>query len=115
MKKILIVEDHELLRMTFTHYTQQAVPNSLVCAVGTIEQGIEFIRTNRADVILVITDWHLPDGLGKTMIDTAQSQSIPSILTSSCNEPLNHGAHLFIPKMKFDERIEGAIQQLLQT
>jgi DNA-binding NarL/FixJ family response regulator len=67
--KILLVDDHELLRGGLILSLRHVCPEAVCAEAGTLSEA-KAILASQADVELVLTDLHLPDSDGvRTLID----------------------------------------------
>jgi DNA-binding NarL/FixJ family response regulator len=66
MKRILVVEDHDLFRQSLTNLLDREPDFEVVGQARSISEGRDLCASETFDV--VILDLHLPDGDGKYLI-----------------------------------------------
>jgi two-component system, NarL family, invasion response regulator UvrY len=114
--KILIVDDHQLIRHSFKSLLSNMDGMEVIGDVATGEEAIEFTRTHHPDVILM--DLRMPGigGLTATQKITENYGESRILVISSCDtEPfpstaLAGGATGFISKSSSNEELLSAIR-----
>ncbi len=86
MKKILIVEDSEMVMKVLRHLTAQ-YPQYLALFATSMAQAQEIISQEQGGVFAALVDLNLPDAPSGEVVDYVLSQKIPTIvLTGSYDE-----------------------------
>lgn len=119
MKRILIVDDHALLRLGLTHALSHALAKPEIGEAQDAQTGLERIRKERWD--LVILDVNLPDRSGLDIIIDIRhaAPKLPVLIVSGCSEDefaihaLKAGAGGFINKMSPPDEIMKAVRKVL--
>ncbi|MBU6409699.1 MAG: response regulator transcription factor, partial [Verrucomicrobia bacterium] len=118
-KKILLVDDHPLMRRGQADLLNRE-PDMEVCGdVGTAREAIETIAASRPDLVLV--DMGLPDKDGLELIKdiAALHPGLPSLAMSMQDESLyaarvlRAGGRGYIMKSEGPERLAAAIRTVL--
>ncbi|WP_221031676.1 response regulator transcription factor [Actomonas aquatica] len=60
--KILLIEDHSMVRQMMAHLVREDLGHELVADCTSVTEGTAAVREHKPD--LVIADWMLPDGRG---------------------------------------------------
>jgi DNA-binding NarL/FixJ family response regulator len=121
--KILIVDDHQLIREGLRPVMPQladAPDQVTVLEAGTLRAALEIAATN-PDLDLVLLDLHLPDVAGFDALARLQERhpAVPLVVMSGADDPdlvretLAHGALGFIPKTSSSAVIVGALRLVL--
>ena len=77
-KRILVVEDDELIRMLLSHVL--AAAGYAVDSAATVAAALECMAAHRYH--LVLTDDQLPDGRGVAIADRATSQGMDAVIVT---------------------------------
>jgi two-component system invasion response regulator UvrY len=118
MIKVLIVDDHQLIRYGFKSLLNGAEDIEVIGDVGTGEEAIEFTREHRPDVILM--DIRMP-GIGGLEATRKIARSCPEsriLVVTACDaEPfpsslLEVGATGFLSKGGSDEEMLTAVRMV---
>jgi len=103
--KILLVDDHKLVRAGLVLVLQQMEPGVELLEAGTGREGIELVHGS-ADLDLVLMDLDLPGGSGFDALSVLNDQTpdLPVVILSAMDDPsmvaraMKLGARGFIPK-----------------
>ncbi|MBY0377936.1 MAG: response regulator [Gammaproteobacteria bacterium] len=118
MIKVLIVDDHQLIRYGFKSLLDNAEDIEVIGEVGTGEAAIEFVRENPPNVILM--DLRMP-GIGGMEATRKLSRSTPEsriLIVTACDaEPfpsmlMQVGASGFLSKTASDDEMLTAVRAI---
>lgn len=120
MLKILLIEDHALVREGMTHLLNQLDEAVEVFEAATGEDGVAVLEAN-PDVDLVLLDLSLPgvDGLSWMKIQRKRFPAVPMLVVSAHDDGatiekvMNAGAAGFVPKAQSAERLLDALNRVL--
>lgn len=120
MLKLLVIEDHALVREGLVRVLRQLESQVEVFEAGEC-QGAVAVLEREADLDLVLLDIALPglDGLACLDLFRARFPATPVVVVSAYDDAhtvgraLKHGALGFIPKAYSTERLIAAIRQVL--
>jgi DNA-binding NarL/FixJ family response regulator len=112
--KILLVDDHDLVRQGLVHTFERSGGFEIVGQAGTVAQSLSMWSALRPDV--VVTDLQLPDGTGLDVVAAVRRDSDRVgvvVLTMHTGDPqifaaLEAGASAFLGKESRAEEITGA-------
>lgn len=115
--KILVIDDHPLIREALRHVLAQLDHKVTVLAAVDCPSGIAEIEAN-PDLDLVLLDLSLPGSSGLTALDHLRSTypSLPVVVLSATDDPsvvlqaLDAGAMGFIPKTSSNEVMLSALR-----
>jgi len=118
--KILVVDDHPLVRDAMANLLRRLAENTTVLEAGDCESGITLVRAH-PDTDLVVLDLNLPGTRGFEALDRFRREqpATPVVILSmtqdrqTVTEAIKHGAMGFIPKSAAPEIIVGAAQLVL--
>jgi DNA-binding NarL/FixJ family response regulator len=118
--KLLIVDDHALVREGVRHVVQTLGPDTHVLEAGSAEEALRLIDAN-ADIELVLLDVGLPGMNGFELLQTLRERGdAPRVVMLSASDDrhgvmsaLNAGASGFIPKGLSRELMLQAIRLVL--
>ena len=118
--KILVVDDHALVREGLCQVLQGLADQVEVLQAGTCTQGFA-IAQSHADIDLVLLDYHLPDMTGLTALKIFGNRhpELPIIMLSgSANmQVMRHviqaGASGFVTKSALSDELLFAVRQVL--
>lgn len=86
MKKILVVEDSEMVTKVLRHLVQVQLPHQVIYASNLVEAQAAY-EQHKDDFFAAIVDLNLPDAPDGEVVDFALSKKIPTIvLTGSYDE-----------------------------
>ena len=119
MKRILIVDDHALIRLGMRHALSHELAQPEIGEAQDARSGLELVRNERWD--LVILDINLPDRSGLDIILDIRraAPKLPVLIVSGCCEDefaihaLKAGAGGFINKMSPPAEIMRAVRKVL--
>jgi DNA-binding NarL/FixJ family response regulator len=119
--KILIVDDHALVRTGLSAVLRQAVATSVILEAGNFGDAL-LIAARHVDIDIVLLDLMLPDTRGVDMIEQfgRQFPSLPIlVLSSSENEAdvrkaLDRGALGYVPKSASAVTLMAALRLVLE-
>lgn len=102
-KRILVVEDEEIVRTLLTHVLASA--GYTVDAVGTVADALDHIE--RFAYHLVLADERLPDGRGITVADRAAAKGLDAVIVTGyamqmAKEELARHDHVLKPLTPFE-------------
>jgi DNA-binding NarL/FixJ family response regulator len=118
--KVLIVDDHPLVRDALTRVLMSLVPEAVV--LEAVEPRIAFATVEReTDLDLVLLDLALPGMHGMTALQSMRGKypAISVVVVSasadreSVKQALDHGAMGFIPKSSSNEVLKNALRLVL--
>ncbi len=103
--KILLIEDHPIVRTGVMPYIKSIVDNTVVIVADTLDSAIDIIA-NESDLSLVIVDLSLPDGSGLDVVRHIKESDfpIPTVVLSATDDTdtmksaMIQGANGFITK-----------------
>lgn len=116
--RIVIVDDHPLIRRGFQAAISEREEYEVVSMVGTVNEGRQAISEHRPE--LAVVDLGLPDGNGIELISHVKHH-VPEtkVLVSSMRDErvfatrcIKEGASGFIPKEESDTELIQAIEQI---
>jgi DNA-binding NarL/FixJ family response regulator len=119
MKKIMIIDDHPLVRIGFRLMIETEPGLSLCCEAASIDEALALIRHSSPD--LAVVDLSLPDGSGLDLIKRmlAKRPELLVLVYSMHDEDLFAervllaGAKGYINKQEGGEQVITAIKQIL--
>jgi CheY-like chemotaxis protein len=117
--RIVIVDDDDVIRSLVETVTRQTIPSARVTSYASSLRVIGEISTG--SVQLLITNCHMPDMDGPTLIRTLREQkyAIPIIMVSGSEEARGMaeaaGVDYFVPKSAVVTALPEAIRALLDT
>lgn len=119
--KILVVDDHALVREGLRQVLKGLEENLEVLQAGTCAQAFAMAQTH-ADLDLVLLDYHLPDmnGLDALGVFGAQHPELPIVLLSGTanvtimRQVLQAGAAGFVTKACVSDELLRAVRNVLQ-
>ena len=120
MLKILLIEDHALVREGMTHLLRQLDDEVTVHEAATGEEGVVVLEAH-CDIDLVLLDLSLPgvDGLSWMKIQRKRFPTVPMLVVSAhddgstIDKVMKAGAAGFVPKAQSAERLLDALKQVL--
>ena len=69
--RVLLIDDHDLIRQGLTHAFERADDFEVVGGAGSVAEGLQEFADKGPDV--VVTDVRLPDGTGPPALDHEES------------------------------------------
>lgn len=120
MLKLLVVEDHELVREGLARLLRQLDDEVAVAEASDFEMALDFLDDD-PDVDLVLLDLALPgiDGFAGLNILRRRYPALPVAVVSAfddwptVNRVLNNGASGFIPKAFSGDAVLAAVREVL--
>lgn len=120
MLKILLIEDHALVREGMTHLLHQLDEAVTVYEAATGEDGVAVLEANQ-DIDLVLLDLSLPgvDGLSWMKIQRKRFPTVPMLVVSAHDDGvtiekvMKAGAAGFVPKAQSAERLLDSLNRVL--
>jgi DNA-binding NarL/FixJ family response regulator len=118
---ILVVEDHQLLRISIVAWLECRFPGCLVEGVGSGEEALERVRTACPDIVLMDTKLPGVDGLESTYHIKAQASETAVVLLSTHDTPYHRiaaaeaGAAGYVLKRDMDTQLEPTVARLLKS
>lgn len=118
--KILVIDDHALVREGLHQVLKGLDENVSVLQAGTCEQAFA-LAENHADIDLVLLDYHLPDMTGLQALDVfgKKHPELPIVMLSgSANvqimrQVLQSGASGFVTKSSLSDELLNAVRLVL--
>ncbi len=118
--KILVIDDHALVREGLRQVLKGLDENVEVLQAGTCAQAFALVESH-ADLDLALLDYHLPDMTGLQALDILGKQhpELPIVMLSgSANvqimrQVVKSGAAGFINKSSVSDELLGAVRQVL--
>jgi DNA-binding NarL/FixJ family response regulator len=117
--KLLIVDDHSILREGVAEILRQAEAGTVVLQAQTIEQGLAFAAHN-PDIDVVLLDINFPSASGLSAITEFRAAGEAPVIILSSSEDAGHvrqaialGARGYVPKSAGAETLVVAIQRVL--
>jgi DNA-binding NarL/FixJ family response regulator len=117
--RILIVDDHPMVRKALSLRIAQNSKLMVCAAVGTVAHALEAIELHRPD--LAVLDLQLPDGSGLDLIKVLREDHPKTLILVFSMQPKDiflpltrkAGAHAFVTKSDAPSRVIEAIDQVL--
>ena len=123
-ERILIADDHPLMRSALRHAVAQGLPGCEVTEVGTLDAAADALRAAPADrpFDLVLLDLAMPgaSGLAGLFLLRAEFPSTAVVIVSANEDPAtirraaDCGAAGFIPKSTLADRIVEAVRAVMR-
>jgi DNA-binding NarL/FixJ family response regulator len=118
--RILIADDHPLVRGALAQAVAGAAPGSDILEAGDLE-GVTRVLTEHADIDLILLDLAMPGvrGFSGLMYLRAEHPDVPVVVVSANEDRgvmrrcVDFGASGFIPKTTDVEAMRGAIRAVL--
>ena len=120
MLKILLIEDHALVREGMTHLLHQLDEEVTVFEAANGEDGVVVLEAN-ADLDMVLLDLSLPgiDGLSWMKIQRKRFPAVPMLVVSAHDDGatiakvMSAGAAGFVPKAQSADRLLESLNRVL--
>ena len=120
MLKILLIEDHALVREGMTHLLHQLAEEVTVFEAANGEDGVAVLEAEN-DIDLVLLDLSLPgiDGLSWMKIQRKRFPTVPMLVVSAHDDGstiekvMKAGAAGFVPKAQSADRLLDALNRVL--
>jgi DNA-binding NarL/FixJ family response regulator len=120
MLKLLVIEDHALVREGLVQVLRQLEAEVELFEAGDCDTGLDIIE-NQPDLDLVLLDLALPglDGLGCLPLFRSRHPAVPVVIVSAyddahtVNRVFKHGASGFVPKAYGSDKLLGALREVL--
>ena len=94
MKKILVVEDSDMVMKILRHLMSTALPHDEAFYAGSLAQAQALYEEHNGEFFAALVDLHLPDAPNGEVVDFTLAKKIPTIvLTGNYDE--EHREHLF--------------------
>jgi DNA-binding NarL/FixJ family response regulator len=118
--KILIIEDHALVREGIALIIRSFRPDAAIVQADTCAGGIDAAAGGPFDLVLL--DLHLPDMPGFVALESFRSRhpGLPVVVVSGMEDrdtvmrALDLGARAFVPKSADSSKVRHALQTLLE-
>ena len=113
--KIMIVDDHALVRRGLAHVVRASFPEAEVFEAENSDEGLEFMRSEHVEIALVDVRMPEPDGLSLLHDIKAEWPDVPVIMLTSFDhapyvkQALAEGAAGYLLKDATPEDLEQAI------
>jgi two-component system, NarL family, invasion response regulator UvrY len=120
MHKILLVEDHALVRLSVTMLLRQAYPDVSIHECDTVSLAFEALEQNTFDLLILDLSMRNEDGLAVLRAIRQSGKSTPVLVQSMYEEPeqviqaLQEGANGYIAKGDNPENLLQAINTILR-
>ncbi len=119
--RVLLVDDHDLVRQGLVHAFERAGGFEVVGQAATVKDAVSRWSVLRPDVVL--TDLQLPDGSGLEVVQAVRQDSASAgviVLTLHAGDPqifaaLDAGASAFLGKESRVEEIVGAARHAARS
>lgn len=120
MSRVLIIDDHVMLREGVAQIIEQADDLCVCCSASTANEGLEMVRTQKPDLVLV--DITLPGKNGVEFIKEARAlrPDLPILAMSMHDESLyaervlRAGGRGYIRKQEGGDRLIDAMRRVLR-
>jgi DNA-binding NarL/FixJ family response regulator len=120
MIKLLVVEDHVLVREGLVQVLRQLEKDVTLFEAGNCDTGLAIID-REPDLDLVLLDLALPglDGLAGLSLFRSRHPSVPVVIVSAyddshtVNRAMKHGASGFVPKAYPSDKLLAALRDVL--
>lgn len=120
MLKVLIVEDHALVREGLLLAMRGLEADTETLGAQDADEGLRLLETH-ADIDLVMLDLMLPGTSGMAFLGAIRKRfpTIPVVILSALDDPdtasraMRHGASGFVPKSSSTEILLSALRQVL--
>lgn len=120
MLKLLVIEDHALVREGMAQVLRQLDVEVMVYEAGECDAGLAIIE-NESDLDMVLLDLALPglDGFGCLPLFRSRYPAVPIVIVSAyddahtINRVFKHGASGFVPKSYGTEKLLAALREVL--
>ena len=120
MLKLLVIEDHALVREGLVQVLRQLGPDVVLFEASDGDAGLSVLKRER-DLDLVLLDLALPgvDGLTTLPLVRKRFPSVPIVVVSAYDDPhtiarvLKHGASGFVPKSYPTDKLLDALRDVL--
>lgn len=118
--KILVADDHALIRDALRHLLADLVPGAQVLEAGDCDT-VRRLATEHPELDLVLLDLRLPGPGGLATLDALRHESptLPVVVVSAVEDPvavrnvIAHGAMGYIPKSSSNEVMLNALRLVL--
>lgn len=118
--KVLIADDHSVVRQGVSLILREAFPNMEVSHTDTFEKALELVKTNEVELLLL--DINLPGGNSVSMVSAiyALRPDIKILMFSAYDEEqyairyIHAGVHGYLNKLSSEEEIIEAVQTILK-
>jgi CheY-like chemotaxis protein len=115
-QRIVVVDNEEDIRSAVAAIAHEAMPSA---SVSELSSGLSALHEVEAGADLLITNCHMPDMDGPTLVKTIREQDnlIPIIMVSSSEDARDLGSvagiNRFVPKLEIYSALTQVIQSLL--
>jgi DNA-binding NarL/FixJ family response regulator len=119
MKKLLIVDDHPLMRRGLTALIESEPDLSIAAEASTSRGALELVRQTEPDLVIVDLALGEDDGLSLIKEMDSRHPEIPTLVLSMYDEKvyaercLRAGAYGYVSKRQLDDSLLRAIRRLL--
>lgn len=120
MLKVLIIEDHALVREGLLLALRSLEPGTQTLGAQDADQGLQLLEAHD-DIDLVMLDLMLPGTSGMAVLGAIRKRypTIPVVILSALDDAetaaraMRHGASGFVPKSSSTDTLLGALRQVL--
>ncbi|UEM05898.1 response regulator transcription factor [Skermanella rosea] len=120
--RILIADDHPLMRAALRHAVAQSLPDAALIEAGNFDQVMDIVGSRRDAIDLILLDLHMPgmNGFIGLFLLRGEHPAIPVIVVSALEDgmtiqrSLEYGASGFVPKSAPIETISEALHAVLE-
>lgn len=118
--KILVVDDHPLIREAMQHVLSELDAEVFLVEAGDVDSAFAALESNK-DVDLVLLDLGLPGAVGMSGLDSLRQTypDLPVVVLSASDDTatvlsaLDHGAMGFIPKCSSNTLVVNALKLVM--
>ena len=112
--RIIVVDDDDAVRSIICALAQEALPDATICAHTS---SVHALREIEAGADLLITNCHMPDVDGPTLVHTIREMknSIPNLMVSGSEEARRLGEEAGIDKFVEKSRLNGELSDAIHT
>jgi two-component system, NarL family, invasion response regulator UvrY len=121
MMKILLIEDHFLVRMSQKIVLSELYRQATIIEAESFEEGISFLQTMQIDLILLDID--IPGGKGRSMIERIRERQ-PAVVILMCSaadeqmhalDYITAGANGYVSKSAEKDEVVTAITTVMKN
>ena len=120
VKRILIVDDHPVVRQGVRHVIEQEPDLRVCCEAESASEALQALQREKPDLAIVDISLRGTDGLELTKWIRAQDERLPILIMSMHDESLyaervlRAGAHGYIMKAEVADKIVTAVRRVLK-
>ncbi|MBW7909489.1 MAG: response regulator transcription factor [Kiritimatiellae bacterium] len=120
IKRILIVDDHPIVRQGIRHLLEQEPDLRVCCEAESAGEALQALQKQKPDLAIVDISLKGTDGIELTKWIRAQDEKIPILILSMhdeklyANRVLRAGAHGYLMKAEVADKITIAVRKVLK-